>query len=204
MLICQPISKTISIDPAAPPWYPFPVAKPKKDRFVQQPPAAAFFKPRGIPLADLEVVVLGVDEYEAIRLVDGEKLHLEEAAERLRVSRATCARILDSAHEKIATALTYGRAIRIEGGSFVLGRNRFQCLACGSRWETELPDAAQAEGTLDCPSCSSPKVRDIGKEFGFRDGSRPPAGPGWHGGRHGPAGGRGRGWGGSGPQGPLS
>ena len=44
----------------------------------------------------LEQVVLGVDEYEALRLVDLEGLQQEDAAKRMKVSRATCARRITS------------------------------------------------------------------------------------------------------------
>jgi predicted DNA-binding protein (UPF0251 family) len=137
------------------------VPKPKKHRFVQGPPAVAFFKPQGIPLFQLEQVVLDVDEFEAIRLVDYEGLHLEDAAKRLQVSRATCARIIDSAHHKIGTALTHGHAIRIEGGTFVLGKNRYRCRDCGSRWEIEIGAGTAPRGAVACPACRSDSTRSL-------------------------------------------
>jgi predicted DNA-binding protein (UPF0251 family) len=144
------------------------VPKPKKNRFVQQPPAVTYYKPQGIPLFQLEQVVLNVDEFEAIRLVDYEGLHLEDAARQLNVSRATCARIIDSAHRKIGTAFTHGHAIRIEGGSFVLGKNRYYCRSCGSRWEIEMGDRTAVDAaSVACPSCRSDRVQDLGKEIGF-------------------------------------
>lgn len=171
--------------------------KPKKHRFVQQPPAAAYFKPQGIPMFQLEQVVLGVDEYEAIRLVDHEGLHLEDAAPRLGVSRATCARIVDSAHRKIATALTLGQAIRIEGGVYVLGRNRYRCRDCGQAWESQIRRDAPLSTPTACPHCRSERVQDLGKDVGFPGAAGAPGGPrgrGWGGGR---GGGRG------GPRGPA-
>lgn len=163
--------------------------KPKKNRFVQQPPAVAFFKPQGIPLFQLDQVVLDVDEFEAIRLVDYEGLHLEDAARQLNVSRATCARIIDSAHHKIGNALTHGHAIRIEGGSFVLGKNRYHCRDCGGRWEIEIGAGTAAQGAVACPTCRSERVQDLAKEVGFRaDPADPAAAPPRESGRHG------RGW----------
>jgi len=163
------------------------VPKPKKNRFVQQPPAVTYYKPQGIPLFQLEQVVLDVDEFEAIRLVDYEGLHLEDAARKLNVSRATCARIIDSAHHKIGTALTHGHAIRIEGGSFVLGKNGYHCRDCGSRWEIEIGERTTADAAaVACPRCRSDRVQDLGKEVGFRVGApdaavASPRGPGHHG-----------------------
>lgn len=168
--------------------------KPKKDRFVLQPPLAVYFKPRGIPLFQLEQVILGVDEYEAIRLVDREGLQQAEAAQRMKVSRPTCARILESAHRKIAEALTAGKAIRIEGGSFVLGRNRYRCRHCNTFWEIPVGEESSKPTALVCPRCKSDKVIDLGREVGlggaFPGGGPEPGGPG---------GGRRRGWRGGGP-----
>jgi predicted DNA-binding protein (UPF0251 family) len=74
----------------------------------------AFFKPAGVPLYELEEVVLAADEMEAVRLADGEDLYGTEAAARMKVSRQTFDRILKRAREKIAHALVKGKALRIE------------------------------------------------------------------------------------------
>ncbi len=79
-------------------------------------PPAAVFKPAGIPLRDLEPVVMSLDEFEALRLADLEGFYQEAAAERMGVSRATFGRILDAAHARVADALVHGKALRIEGG----------------------------------------------------------------------------------------
>ncbi len=137
--------------------------KPKKNRFVEEPPSVFFFKPQGIPLFRLVQVVLGIDEYEVIRLVDYEGMQQKEAAEKMKISRATCARILESAHKKIAQAITKGQAIKIEGGSVVLGRNRYRCRNCDTFWGS----AGDEETTLEtCPKCKSDRVVDLGREVG--------------------------------------
>ncbi len=159
------------------------MAKPKKERFVMQPPSAVYYKPQGIPLYQLEQVILAVEEYEAVRLVDYEGLQQKDAAERMKVSRATCARILESARHKIAAALTGGKAIRIQGGSFVLGRNRFRCRDCSTFWETPADDDTEVPGTLSCPRCRSDRVLDLGREVG-RGGCYSANKPGKGGGRH--------------------
>jgi transposase-like protein len=113
-----------------------------------------------------------VDEYEALRLVDLEGLQQQEAAERMKVSRATCARILEEAHRKVADALTTGKAIRIEGGSFVLGSNRYRCRECGTTWDIPLRGAQEPPPAQSCPSCRSDKVMDLGRQVGH-GGGRP-------------------------------
>ena len=70
----------------------------------------------------LEESVVSADEFEAIRLKDFEGLEQEEAAGRMRVSQPTFHRILASARRKIAEAIVKGKAVRIEGGTFFLGK----------------------------------------------------------------------------------
>ncbi len=72
------------------------------------------FKPTGVPLSDVEQIVLSRDELEALRLCDREDLTQEQAGKRMGVSRGTVQRILASARKKAARALTGGKAIVFE------------------------------------------------------------------------------------------
>jgi uncharacterized protein len=90
------------------------VSRPKKCRCVRCKPNALYFKPRGIPLFDLEEVYLSLDELESLRLADYEGLYHEEAAGKMDVSRATFGRILGEARHKLAQAIIDGKAVRIE------------------------------------------------------------------------------------------
>jgi len=87
-------------------------------------PAAQVFKPAGIPLLELEEIIMTLDEFEAVRLADFEGLYQEQAAEQMSVSRPTFGRILDAAHRKTADALLHGKALRIDGGPVEIGRRR--------------------------------------------------------------------------------
>jgi len=90
------------------------MARPKKCRNIRCKPNAHYFKPRGIPLTELEEVSLSLDEFEAIRLADYQGLYHEEAAAKMRISRATFGRILNLARSKVAEALILGKALEIE------------------------------------------------------------------------------------------
>ncbi len=85
-------------------------------RRINGSPAAAIFKPVGIPVRELAEVMMTLDEFEALRLADLGGVYQEQAAEQMKVSRPTFSRIIDSAHRKIADALVHGKALRIEGG----------------------------------------------------------------------------------------
>ncbi len=129
--------------------------RPKKCRFVKREPGVTFFKPQGIPLRILEHTVITVDELEALRLADYLGMIHEEAAKQLQVSRPTVTRMLARAHQAIADALVNGKAIRIEGGDYILEGFECVCPKCGTRWSA--PENGEPEQV--CGKCS-----DTGKE----------------------------------------
>lgn len=86
----------------------------KIPRCVRFSPKVSYFKPQGIPLRLLEEVNLGADELEALKLYEVDNVSQTEAADKMKISQPTFARILDSANQKIAGALINGKAIRLE------------------------------------------------------------------------------------------
>ncbi len=72
------------------------------------------FKPRAIPMSELEIVTLYQDELEAVKLCDLEGLTQEEAGKRMGVSRGTVQRLISSAHRKIAEALVNKKALTFQ------------------------------------------------------------------------------------------
>ena len=73
------------------------MARPVNKRVIEKPPIMEGFKPFGIPMHDLEPVVLLFEEFEALRLADYLGLSHKEAARRMKVSRPTFTRICDKA-----------------------------------------------------------------------------------------------------------
>lgn len=92
--------------------------RPQRCRRVCRSPQYAGFTPDGA--ADADAVVLTVDEYEAIRLVDLEGCTHEQCAARMQISRTTVTEICESAHRKLAQCLVQGRRLLIAGGSYRL------------------------------------------------------------------------------------
>ncbi len=88
--------------------------RPPKPRRIGHPPGALYFKPRGIPLMELEEVALALDELEALRLVDYEGLPFEIAGERMGISRGTIGRLVESGRRRLVDAVLHGRALRVE------------------------------------------------------------------------------------------
>jgi len=79
-------------------------------------PGVTYFKPAGIPLTELEEVIVTLDELEALRLADLNGMYQEQAAEQMKISRPTFARIVEAARKKVAEALIQGKSLRLEGG----------------------------------------------------------------------------------------
>ena len=100
------------------------MSRPQCCRRIAGRPIASVFHPAGIPVRELDEIVLTLDEFEAIRLADLEGLYQEQAAERMSVSRPTFGRILAAAHRKVAEALAHGKTLKIEGGTIRMERLR--------------------------------------------------------------------------------
>lgn len=94
------------------------MVRPRLFRRIRFNPNITYFKPRGVPLKELEEINLFFEEYEAVRLKDVEGLEQEECAKKMGVSQPTFHRIVSSARKKIAAAIIHGKAIRIEGGNY--------------------------------------------------------------------------------------
>lgn len=94
--------------------------RPRLCRLVADQPPVDYYKPRGVPLAQLREVVLPLEGLEALRLVEVEGLDQEAAAARMGVSRPTFTRVLAEARRLVAVALTQGQALRIAGGDYRL------------------------------------------------------------------------------------
>lgn len=104
--------------------------RPKLCRTVIRPPVMEGFKPFGIPIKDLEPVILLYEEYEAVRLVDYEELTHEQAALKMNVSRPTFTRIYEKARHSIAQAFVECKAVFIEGGNYHTDYFWYKCNNC--------------------------------------------------------------------------
>ncbi len=88
--------------------------RPRGPRIIKFDPKVRYFKPRGIPLQQLEEIILAAEELEALRLKNIKNLDQVDCAECMGVSQSTFQRILSLAYKKISQALIKGQAIKIE------------------------------------------------------------------------------------------
>jgi predicted DNA-binding protein (UPF0251 family) len=90
--------------------------RPKKTRWIKCSPLGRLFIPQPGSNTLKEAIVLSLDEFEAVRLLDYEGLSQIEAAKQMHVHRSTVSRIISSARRKIAQALVEISTLKIEGG----------------------------------------------------------------------------------------
>lgn len=122
------------------------MARPRKCRRVCGLPENRRFVPE-VPGGDT-AVVLNVDEYETLRLIDKEGLSQEECGVYMDIARATVQQIYQNARKKVATALVEGLALQIDGGDYRLcdGVELTQCQTqCWRRRQALLLARAKKE-----------------------------------------------------------
>lgn len=97
--------------------------RPRKRRRCRAYNGDRVYKPRSVPMKQLEITRLALSELEAMRLCDVENHDQEEAGRRMGVSRGSVQRMLKSGRAKIASAILESRALLIgdENGQEGLG-----------------------------------------------------------------------------------
>lgn len=78
-----------------------------------------------------DAVIMTVDEYEAIRLIDKQGFSQEECSNYMQVARTTVQLIYNTARKKLADALVDGLPLRIEGGDYKLCDGEEEYCDCG-------------------------------------------------------------------------
>ncbi len=112
--------------------------RPSRCRRICAAPRVETFCPNGC--AEGEPILLTLDEYEVIRLVDLEQQTHEQCATQMDISRSTVQEIYESARHKIAACLVHGKPMRITGGNYRI---------CGGREHPLCRRSCQAQETHD-------------------------------------------------------
>ena len=84
------------------------------------------FIPEEADIKSIETVMLSLDEYETLRLLDHEDLNQEECAVRMGVARTTVTAMYESARKKLIGAVVGGKRLCIAGGNIKIDRDRNQ------------------------------------------------------------------------------
>lgn len=96
------------------------MARPRKCRRVSTLPKVSVFGPIDLSLGVNGIMIMTIEEYESIRLIDLEGLNQEKCADSMGVARSTIQRIYDDARKKLADSVVNGKILKIEGGDYKL------------------------------------------------------------------------------------
>ena len=121
----------------------------KRNRRIQVPPVIKGMSVYGIRGRKSNEVILHLEEYEAIRLLDYQNLTQEEAAVYMDVSRPTLTRIYEEARRKVATSFVEGRDLLFRGGDVYFDKNWYKCNNCQASFSD------YSENVTNCPVCNS-------------------------------------------------
>ena len=96
--------------------------------------------------AEQEPIVLTVDEYETIRLIDRRGMSQEQCAVFMQIARTTVQRIYETARKKLADFVVEGRPLRIEGGDFRLCNGSSTGCGCVDCFKQKLYEKYKEKG----------------------------------------------------------
>lgn len=105
--------------------------RPRKWRKVCCLPESSRFGPLNAPINQENSIIMSVDEYETIRLIDMEGFTQEECACQMNISRTTVQGIYNDARKKLAECLVRGAVLKIEGGDYMLCDGLEEICGCG-------------------------------------------------------------------------
>lgn len=109
--------------------------RPRKQKIICSMPKCSVFGPRETGESG-KPVILSVEEYETIRLIDYEGMDQAQCASELGVARSTVQRLYTDARSKIAQCLVSGRVLEISGGDYTLcpkHKDPSLCESCSRR-----------------------------------------------------------------------
>ncbi len=105
--------------------------RPRKQKLICSLPSCSTFAP--CPSSNRnegEAVVMSLEEYETIRLIDLNNMDQAQCAEEMGVARSTVQRLYMDARRKIAGCIVEGRKLKISGGDYTLCAKREDPAKC--------------------------------------------------------------------------
>ena len=101
--------------------------RPKRRRRICGFPEVSEFIPAGNYDCSKDAVIMSMEEYETLRLIDYEGMTQEQCAENMQVARTTVQHIYALARKKLSAMLVEGRELKIQGGDYCLCEGDMPC-----------------------------------------------------------------------------
>lgn len=117
--------------------------RPIKFRKICSLPKRTRFGPLGNRCVTTDSVLMTLDEYETLRLIDLENLTQEECAQRMNVARTTVQGIYTEARKKMTDSLVNGKTLIIQGGQYEMcdGKDKIcRRRRCCNKINTEIDE----------------------------------------------------------------
>ncbi len=122
------------------------MSRPIKLKQLEKAPKPVVYMPAGWTGHNVPAAEIAVEDFEALRLVDGQGCTLDEVARRIKVSRSTAGRMLERARRILAKALSAQAPICIDAGE----NSNFTSSKCEFGPIGELAAAVEADAA-DAP-----------------------------------------------------
>ena len=122
--------------------------RPRKCRKVCCLPESSQFGPLGMSCDQEHRIVMTVDEYETVRLIDFAGFTQEECAKQMKIARTTVQRIYNEARKKLAEVLVNGKVLRIEGGDYKLCDGLETFCRCGGCHRHSSPNKQKEDDII--------------------------------------------------------
>ncbi len=145
------------------------MARPTKCRRICTEPVYDSFTPdKGLPG---ESIILTVDEYETIWLIDLEELTHEQCARLMDVSRTTVTELYGSARYKVADSIVHGKRLCISGGHYKVCDGAHPCCRkrCAKASRTGMMQTIGKEGTTAVKIAVTYENGEIFQHFGHTE-----------------------------------
>ncbi len=107
------------------------MVRPRKLRKVCCLPNSDRFGPLNVKIDQSDSVLMTVDEYETIRLIDLEGFSQADCANQMNIARTTVQSMYNDARKKLAEALVNGKVLKIKGGVYQLCEGLEESCPCG-------------------------------------------------------------------------
>lgn len=106
--------------------------RPRKQKRICELPKVDTFGPAQNTVNEANEILMSIEEYETIRLVDYESLNQEQCAVVMCVARSTVQRLYTDARKKLADCIINGKTLKISGGDYTLCNQSTDQKICGT------------------------------------------------------------------------